>query len=97
MTKYYYYQVSDNVPSKIIRTATESCKSEDCQISARFNETTCAGVTNYYNKEGSMQIEDNNRFTVELCCGKCYRGWTVDQNGNILDEFTPEGYGVTDV
>ena len=90
MPKYYFYQVSDPIPSKIIQTVTRLCESEKCMISARIGETTCMGSSSYYDKDGILQIDDPNRFTVELCCGECWKGWLVDNQGNILENSKEE-------
>lgn len=79
-----FYQVSDKVPSKVVTTATKTCDRDDCCLSARVGETTLMATVNYYNKDGLMQIEDNNRFTADLCCRKCWLWWVVDNNGNVL-------------
>lgn len=81
-----FYQVSDKVSANIITGVTSGCESDDCKLSARIGETTLMGTANYYDKDGILQVIDPNRFTVELCCCKCWNTWTVNEKGEILNK-----------
>ncbi len=87
--KYSFWQVQDKVPPNVIQGFTKTCSRDDCRVSFRMGETTLAGASDWYDKDGNFHIEDRNRFTGSVCCSKCWRGATVDNRGNILDEVTP--------
>jgi hypothetical protein len=82
-----FWQVSDKVPVSVIKTVTDKCIRDDCCISARVQMTTCAGVSDHYNKDGILIINDRNRFNAYLCCISCKHGWNVRSNGEIVEEL----------
>ena len=79
-----YWQNSDKVPATVIVGVTDKCERQDCNISARILETTLAGTQDNYDKNGHLRIINNNRFTAQLCCVSCKKGWLVDNEGNVL-------------
>lgn len=83
--KLAYYQVSDKVPSKVIRGVTSICQREDCCLSARIIMTQLGGTTSNYNKNGDMIIEDHNKFTAAVTCKSCWKGYVVNQDGELLE------------
>lgn len=72
-----FWQVSDKLPKNVITACTNSCDNTDCCLSARIGTTTCAGVSDSYNKDGSMNIRNTNSYDVSLCCKTCWTHWYI--------------------
>jgi hypothetical protein len=80
-----FWMVSDKVHPEVITGVTKDCENPlGCRISCRVQETTCAGISDHYDKDGRMVVNKGNRFTAYLYCMHCHNGWEVDQNGKIL-------------
>lgn len=84
---YPYWQMQDNVPASVIQGFTKTCEREDCRVSFRMGESTLGGVQNWYDKQGNHIIEDRNRFTGTVCCGKCWRSGVINDDGEMLEEY----------
>lgn len=80
----WFKQVQDKVPASVIKAVTGPCERSDCCVSAEMQGGTMMGTSDHYNKDGLLQIEDRNRFTVHLNCSSCDRGWELNQDGKIL-------------
>jgi hypothetical protein len=87
---YGFWQVQDKVPASVIQHFTKNCKREDCCISYRVRETTLAGFSDWYDKQGNFHIEDRNRFTGTICCCKCWRSGLINSMGEMLEEYPLE-------
>lgn len=81
-----FWQVSDDVPPEVFQAFTKDCPRDDCCMSARTGETTCAGTWNHYNKDGQKIITDRNRFTIHVCCSECWMYAKVNDKGEISDK-----------
>jgi hypothetical protein len=68
-----FYPVSDLVEPRYIKHFTKDCNKEDCVCSARIIVSTCAGVSNFYYKDGSMLIQNRNDMSVVITCRKCWK------------------------
>lgn len=84
---YGFWQMQDNVPKEVIQAFTKTCKRDDCCVSYRVQETTLAGVSDWYDKQGNHHIEDRNRFTGTMCCRTCWRSGLINHNGEMLEEY----------
>lgn len=68
-----YWQVSDKTPKEIIQAFTEGCERDDCHVSAKYAGGTLLATSSWYDKEGQLQIRDDNTMECYLCCGKCWK------------------------
>lgn len=73
-----FCQVSDKLPKNVITACTDSCDKDNCCLSARIGTTTCAGVSEYYDKNGELIIRNTNSFDVSICCKTCWTHWYVN-------------------
>lgn len=80
-----FYQVQDKVSPSLIKSFTEYCDRENCCVSFRMGETTLAGTSDYYDKEGNLIIENRNIFSGNICCKVCWRGGKIDSEGNYSE------------
>ena len=85
-----FWLVQDKVPAGVIQAFTSTCAREDCCISYRTLQTTLAGKSDYYDKNGNLNISNNNTFTGGICCRSCWRGGVIDNNGNMIKEVGPK-------
>lgn len=76
-------QVSDIVPAKTVKGFVANCKCErdDCVISVEMGESTCMGHGQQYNREGILQVRNENHFRACLTCLKCWKTEIVNENG----------------
>lgn len=74
-----FWQVQDKVDQSTIQKFTSSCERDDCCVSARIvSEQTCMAVSDYYDKQGRLVIDDCNTYKVSMCCSKCWRHEVMD-------------------
>ncbi len=69
---------SSHVRPETIQAITESCPEDNCALSVTIRETTLmAGEADWYDKQGTLHIDNPNHFTADVCCQTCGQAWRI--------------------
>jgi hypothetical protein len=80
--------VSDVVAASTIQAATQDCDRDGCCLSATTGETTCMGISRYYDKSGQLTVNDRNSRSTTVGCSVCWKYRLVKQKGDTIQSVT---------